>query len=63
MKASHIVPQLKEKHDTINLSKEELQIKFVLMSAEIDRLIILNSAIFKESELWKDKYLDADRKL
>lgn len=44
----------------INSSNMELQAHFVLVAAEVERLLILNSVLCKEAELWKRKYKECD---
>lgn len=46
---------------TINDSKDALQMKFVLLAAEVDRLIICNNASLREIDSWKTRYADLER--
>jgi len=61
LKASHIIATSNVPSRTIQLNVTELQMKYVLMAAEIDRLIILNSSLAREANMWKNKYFDLEK--
>lgn len=61
LRASQVVPSSSQSARVVGLSLPELQTNFVLMSAEVDRLLILNSLMSKEAEQWRQKYLDIER--
>ena len=61
LKASQIVATASVSSRAINLPLEEMQIKFTLMAAEVDRLLILNSLMGKECEHWRKRFLETER--
>lgn len=61
LRASQVVATSSQSARVVGLSLPELQANFVLMSAEVDRLLILNSLMSKEAEQWRQKYLDIER--
>lgn len=60
LRASEIVETSSQSSRVVKLPLEELQIRFVLLAAEIDRLVILNSLANKEAEHWRKKYLNSE---
>jgi len=60
LRASEIVATSKQSSNVVKLPLEELQMRFVLFAAEIDRLLILNSLTNKEAEHWRKKYLNSE---
>ena len=61
LKASQVVAIATVSSRAINLPLEELQIKFTLMAAEVDRLLILNSLTGKECEHWRKRFLEVEK--
>jgi len=49
--------------EPLHCTSEEILMKFVLASSEIERLLLLNKLTRKEVELWKRKYKECDRLL
>lgn len=45
----------------INLPAQELQVHYVLLAAETERLIIMTSLMEKETENWRKKYFDQEK--
>jgi len=60
LRASEIVATSSQSSNAGKLPLEELQIRFVLMAAEVDRLLILNSLTNKEADHWRKKYLSSE---
>lgn len=61
LRASQVVATSKLASRTIGLSIEGYQLNFVLLAAEVDRLLILNSLMSKEAEHWRKKFLEFEK--
>src|SRR5690242_20293031 len=61
LRASQVVATSSLSSRVIGLPLEELQVHFTLLAAEVDRLLILNSLMTKETEQWRKKYLEIER--
>ena len=46
---------------TINEPRENLQVRFVLLAAEVDRLVVCNTASVRELDSWKIRYNELEK--